>query len=552
MNSSKKTYWLDCLFLTVLFGVLYSLFLGHYALMSPDEGRYAEIGREMMTSGHYLVPRLNHVLYFEKPPLFYWLTALSLKLFGLNEWGARLWSVIFSIIGCLITYIVAHVYYDRKTGLFAAGILGTSLLYFTIGHMVTIDMTVSIFITATLAAFLLGIQTPIGLKRRGYFYLAALCAALAVLTKGLIGFAFPIMIIGLWIILLNKWAELKTWYLPTTILIALLIAAPWHIYMQTKYPIFFNFYFITQQFSRYATTSAQRQEPFYFYTITFLLGFFPWSVFVIQSIYHAWPRWKHRHQRSIEIFLLIWFFSILLFFSFSQSQLIPYIIPLFPPAAILTARYFMQNMPKTRGLNAGFIILLLFAFCASVGLILIPHYYPAARPRALKHDLIITITALLITTLIAYIVYWRRKFRPALMMLMIGTGVIAITLLLAMPNLDNRSTKPLANIIMRQIKSTDEVFTYNHYDQDLPFYTNRRIGVVDCAGELDFGINQENDSSWMMHDDVFWQRWENGTRIFVVTELTDYQMLIQQYPHIKFYILGKTSRNILFSNQPNH
>src|SRR3989338_1110384 len=153
MNSSKKTYWLDCLFLTVLFGVLYSLFLGHYALMSPDEGRYAEIGREMMTSGHYLVPRLNHVLCFEKPPLFYWLTAPSLKLFGLNEWGARLWSVIFSIIGCLITYIVAHVYYDRKTGLFAAGILGTSLLYFTIGHMVTIDMTVSIFITATLAAF---------------------------------------------------------------------------------------------------------------------------------------------------------------------------------------------------------------------------------------------------------------------------------------------------------------------------------------------------------------------------------------------------------------
>ena len=538
-------------FLTVLFGTLYSLFLGHYALISPDEGRYAEIGREMLVSGHYLVPRLNYILYFEKPPFFYWLTALSLKLFGLNEWAVRLWPILFSIAGCLITYITAHIYYGRKTGLLAAGILGTSLLYFAIGHLATIDMTVSLLITATLVAFLLGVQTPIGLKRRGYFYLAAVCAAFAVLTKGLIGFVFPIMIIGLWVLLLNKWKELKTWYLPTTILIALLIAAPWHIYMQIKYPAFFKFYFITQQFSRYATISAQRYEPFYYYTVTFLLGFFPWSVFIIQSIHHAWPRWKHRHQRPMEIFFLIWFFSILLFFSFSQSQLIPYIIPIFPPAAILTACYLMQNMHKTRGLSAGFILLLLLAFGASLGLVLIPHYYPAAQPRAIKHDLMITITALLLTTLIACGAYWRHKFKPALIILMIGTSVTAITLLFAIPHLDHRSIKPLAKIIMQQIKSTDEVFTYNHYDQDLPFYTHRRISVVDCAGELDFGINHENDSSWMMHDDVFWPRWENGTRIFVITRLTDYQVLIQQYPHIKFYILGKTSRNILFSNQPN-
>lgn len=240
MNSSKKTYWLDCLFNSP-FGTLYSLFLGHYALISPDEGRYAEIGREMLVSGHYLVPRLNYILYFEKPPFFYWLTALSLKLFGLNEWAVRLWPILFSIAGCLITYITAHIYYGRKTGLLAAGILGTSLLYFAIGHLATIDMTVSLLITATLVAFLLGVQTPIGLKRRGYFYLAAVCAAFAVLTKGLIGFVFPIMIIGLWVLLLNKWKELKTWYLPTTILIALLIAAPWHIYMQIKYPAFLSF-----------------------------------------------------------------------------------------------------------------------------------------------------------------------------------------------------------------------------------------------------------------------------------------------------------------------
>ncbi len=302
MNSSKKTYWLDCLLLTVLLSVFYRLFLGHYALITPDEGRYAEIGREMLRSGHYLVPRLNYILYFEKPPLFYWLTALSLKLFGLKEWAARLWPAIFAIMGCLITYLTAHKYYDRKTGLFAAGILGTSFLYFAIGHMATIDMAVSLFITATLVAFLFGIREPAGLTRRGYFYLAAICTALAVLTKGLIGLIFPIMIIGLWVLFLNKWKELKTGYWPTTILIFLLIAIPWHVYMQIKYPAFFNFYFITQQFARYATLSAQRYEPFYFYTVTFLLGFFPWSVFILQSICSAWPRWKNRDAFSTELF----------------------------------------------------------------------------------------------------------------------------------------------------------------------------------------------------------------------------------------------------------
>ncbi len=294
----KNQVLLDSLLITLIIGIAYALFLGHYALINPDEGRYAEIAREMVANHQWIAPHLNYLLYFEKPILFYWLEASAISLFGLSEWVIRLWPAILGVFGCVLTYFATQKIYDRLTGFYAAFILASSFLYFGLAHYANLDMAVTIMITACLFTFLLGIQAPVGWHRRKYMWLAAVFAGLAVLTKGLIGVVFPVAIIGIYVLFLKEWAELKRWYLPTSLFIFLLVALPWHIAIQLKHPSFAYFYFITQQFSRYATLSATRYEPFYFYSMVFLVGFFPWSAFIFQSIFRFWPRWRERKQHK--------------------------------------------------------------------------------------------------------------------------------------------------------------------------------------------------------------------------------------------------------------
>ncbi|TAK75988.1 MAG: phospholipid carrier-dependent glycosyltransferase, partial [Gammaproteobacteria bacterium] len=198
-KQNPSSWWVDSLFLLFILGGLFFILLGVRPLFVPDEGRYAEIAREMTVTHDYVTPYLNGIKYFEKPALFYWLGAAAIKLGGLQLWSIRSVNAFISLLGCLLTYVTARKLYGRLTGLLAALILGTSTLYFVMTHMVSLDLPVTVFFTASLYAFLLAYPQPMGIKRRAYFWGAAAAAALAVLTKGLIGIVFPAMIIGAWL-----------------------------------------------------------------------------------------------------------------------------------------------------------------------------------------------------------------------------------------------------------------------------------------------------------------------------------------------------------------
>ena len=480
----------DCCLLAMLLGVLFLTFLGNRPLFVPDEGRYAEIAREMMVSGNYAIPHLNGIVYFEKPPLFYWLGASAFRIAGVHIGSIRLINALFGLLGCLLTYAVATTLYDRKTGLIAACILGTSLLYFVMAHMVSLDLPVTFFIMATLYASLIGIETKSNSKRRLFIYLAAIAGALAVLTKGLIGILFPLMIVGLWILLNTKRRRpitvIKNLYLPTALLLFLLIAMPWHVISQLHYPQFFSFYFIEQHFLRYTDRTIGHDEPIWFFIPYLMIGFLPWIIYLPQTIkLHIRALYQKNataENPSFSLFFLVWLIFIFLFFSFSKSKLIPYILPLFPALAILEARLLVRfNIKK-----------IFIAFCC---------------------------TAILLLALLAYA-----------------------------PKLDTRTILPLATILKSALQPQDEVITYNQYYQDLPFYLERCVSILNWKNELSFGMQLEDTSSWMINDQAFEKRWDSAQQVYVIMGLGELEAFKKHHTNQSIRILGTTRANALITN----
>ena len=159
--ASESASWRrDVLLLALAFGMIYFFKLGSYPFSNPDEGRNAEIPREMLATGDFITPRLDGVNYFEKPPLVYWVTAASEKVLGLNEWAVRVVPAAFALWGVLLTYAAARRLHGRNAGVLSAMVLGTSLLWFVIGHIPILDMAVSVFMAHALFYFLLGVREP--------------------------------------------------------------------------------------------------------------------------------------------------------------------------------------------------------------------------------------------------------------------------------------------------------------------------------------------------------------------------------------------------------
>ena len=189
----------DLALLLIVLSVPFFLLLGRLPLIEPDEGRYAEIPREMLLHGDFITPCLNYVKYFEKPPLHYWLNALSFSIFGQNEFAARFAGTLAGLLTVLFTYWLGRQLFERRVGLLAALIVGTSGGFLVQSRINITDMTLTFCLTLCLGSFLLGIRDE-GPRKGLYYYLGYAGAALAVLAKGLIGIVFPGGIIFLFLL----------------------------------------------------------------------------------------------------------------------------------------------------------------------------------------------------------------------------------------------------------------------------------------------------------------------------------------------------------------
>ena len=354
--------------LTVVFGSAFFMFLGRTGLIEPDEGRYAEIPREMLEKGDFITPTLNYVAYFEKPPLHYWLTAFSFKLFGLNEFAARFTGALAGLLTVLLVYHAGRKLFSRREGLASAFILGTSIGFLAQSRINLTDMTLTFWLSAALCCFIIAAEDNEEHKGR-YYCLFYAFSALAVLTKGLIGLVLPLGIIGIYLALTRRWNLLKELRIAGGTAFFLAVTVPWFVLTSLRNPDFARFFFIHEHFERYLTKVHGRYQPAWFFLPVLLTTMFPWSIYAIRAIKRAWRERRHEDGERL-IFLIIWAAVIFAFFSASHSKLVPYILPVFPPLALLLGKMFSDVMGQREqgpvfrpenGILAGLLVMMALA-----------------------------------------------------------------------------------------------------------------------------------------------------------------------------------------------
>ncbi|HTF99379.1 MAG TPA: glycosyltransferase family 39 protein [Nitrospirota bacterium] len=544
----------DVAMLAVLIALFFGFMLGNRPLSVPDEGRYVEIAREMAGTGDYVTPRLNGVKYFEKPVLFYWLEAFAVRLFGLHEFALRLWPAAFALFGCLCVYAAGRRLFGRRTGLLSAVVLATSLLYYAFSRAIILDMPVSVMLTASLLSFLAGVREAPGPRRRLLFWSFYAFAALAVLTKGLIGILIPAMIIGAWIVLLGEWRLLKSMHLASGLTIFLLLAAPWHIVVSHVNPEFPRFYFIQEHFLRYLTRMHGRYHPVWYFIPILALGLFPWIAFLVQAVRHSFPAtWKERHEHRDTIFLLLWAGLVFLFFSASGSKLPPYILPVFPPLALLVGRYFADAWESRDypGIQAGYVLLGILAVLLGGAFLALPRIAPEDVVRTLGVFRYSIAATLVLGAALAWYLARSRSLRHAFMAVAALAGLLLVQINGAAARVDTKSVKPLVATIGHVVKPGDVVATYATYYQDLPVYMNRLVTIVDWTGELEFGTTVEDTRQWMMNSPEFWKRWQGQETIFLFTQRTNYDTL-RNMPGVNIFPVAEDQRTIVLCNREVH
>jgi len=349
------------LMLVAMFLVLYVFPLGVRPLVIPDETRYAEIPREMLASGDWIVPRLNGLRYFEKPPLGYWLNAIAIRLFGENAFAIRFPSAVAAGLTAVLLFAwVRRFAGDGATPWLATAVFLLSFEVLAVGVFCVLDSMLSLFVTAVILLLHFAYEQQTPRPRLILLVLAGVACGLAFLTKGFLALAVPVIVI----VPFAYWQGrlrmcLRTAWIP--LVAAFLVALPWAIAVHRREPDFWHYFFWIEHISRFLSPNGgQHPEPFWYYVPILLAGAMPWTPLagpIVQGLRHT-----SRNQPMIRL-ALCWFVLPLLLFSASRGKLGTYILPCFPPLAFLIAVGLLKCLKEndTKGFVVGLWVLMLGA-----------------------------------------------------------------------------------------------------------------------------------------------------------------------------------------------
>ena len=336
MTTVKK----DLLLIGVVGFVLFMLGNWAIAITDPVESNYTQTAVEMLRSGDYVSPRIYGNYWYDKPAFFYWELIAAYKLMGVNEFASRFFPGVFGVLGLMMTYGFARKLYDRKTGLMAAGILGTCFEYWLLSKTVITDLTLFVFFNAVLIFFFWGYRTG----KRNYYYLCYLFAGLATLDKGPIGLLLPGFVLTVFLCIKRDFKEFLYLRLPTGLILYALVAGSWYYLMYTIHGMdFINNFLGVHNFLRATQSEHPRWDVWWYYTMIFFAGCLPWCWTLPAAIVKAVKRQRLPEIDMTTGFLLTWALVVNIFYQCMATKYTTYTLPALLPIAILIARYLYQR-----------------------------------------------------------------------------------------------------------------------------------------------------------------------------------------------------------------
>ena len=537
-------------FLLLAFCAVWFYTLGARTLVPTDEGRYAEMGREMVTTNDWITPRLNGIKYFEKPPLQTWMNAATFKVFGLGEWQARLWTGLCGLLGIGLVAVAGRRLYGGAVAFGAAMVLASSFRWAALGHMNTLDMGLTGMMTLTLCSLLIAQRNEAAPAERRNWMLACWAGmALAVLSKGLIGIVLPGAVLVIYTVLARDWAIWRRLHLLPGLLLFFALTVPWFVMVSLRNPEFAWFFFVHEHLQRFTSKVHHRAGPLYYFIPILALGLMPWLATLPQSL------WKARRDSPAgfqpKILLATWAIFIFVFFSVSGSKLPSYILPIFPALALLIACHLHQD-----GRRSLIVCAAMMALFSAAGLILLPKVVAMAGnayEAPLYRDYIwwvgVTAALALLGSLAA--IWQARRSVQAGMLLLAITGFMSGQMLLLGHEPMGRYAAGVDHLpaIRAELTPQTPLYIVGRYEQALPFYLRRTMTMVQHADELEFGLKQQPEL-WIPTREEFMRIWikahaSNAGAVAILSRDAYDQFVAAGLP---MRVIGTDPRRVIVSN----
>lgn len=477
--SATSPRGLHLILLTVAGVGLFLVRLGTPGLMDPDEGRYAEIAREMLLLRDWLIPRLNFLPYLEKPPLGYWLTALNFAIFGLKEWAARLPSALSALAGLYLAYGLGRALWGARQGFWGALVLATMGGYLVMGRLLTLDMAFTFFLNLGIALGYLALS-----RNREHLWPWAFGAlALAVMVKGPVALVLA-GLIGLAGALLQGPQALRALVRPRCLALLAVLMLPWFLYVAWRYPPFPRFFLWEHHVERYLDGARYHAEPWWYFGPVLLAFLLPWTGLLPWVLGHrGGPDYRDRW------FLVLWAVLVLAFFSVSRGKLAPYILPALLPLALLMGEKLAAVTSAGRGLRQHPGLRLTLGLWALFLWVLAALYFfppPVLTPWVNQAAVLAPYPGLFLMVLAltptAALLFRRVEW------LLAGALLLGALLPLAVERLAlQRSPREVGLTLKAQWRPGDALVGIFLYSQAVSFYSGQAFHLLDFRTELDFG-----------------------------------------------------------------
>jgi 4-amino-4-deoxy-L-arabinose transferase-like glycosyltransferase len=551
-NPKNKKYsnllTIGCLLFLLLI-VFFAFFYGmaSYPILDMNEGLYAEIAREMLASGNYIIPHLNHAPYLEKPPMLYWLIVLSYKTFGVSTFAARLIPALSSTLTCLALIFLSKKIGRPKSGFMAALILASGVGFVIIGRVVFFDMLLTASLTFSLCFFFIWYKN----ENSFYLRLAYVFLGLAFLTKGLLPVAIAggTAILFLWLTKTPKTKFLK-FFSPTGIILFLLIIIPWLILATIKLPGFAWDYFINEQVYRFLDKripADYHTGPIYYYIPRIFAYLFPWSLFIPTLFGRI--RNKIHQQDSLKLFLWLWFLVPFIFFSLAGDKGDYYMVLGMPPLAMLIGIKIESYIAtqKDAVFEVIFSLITILLLGATIYLLL-----TETMSAQMANPLMILLASLLAYTIIGSILIC--KYRKPLLSFFLMT-ICIIPLIIFFINFKSKTQDEYSQItIANYIQTHDSkrpIYLFRNYERisSILFLLQKPIPIIDSVSkDLYFGSHTDQAKDWFITKDDF-LKIANKQNCYVVLLKKKADEFHSKINPPDFHVVSQSGKTLLMSNQ---